>query len=322
VLRASIIGSAGYTGGELIRILLNHPECELKSVHSRSQAGKHVFEVHSDLLGETNLMFSNAYDLDADVIFLCMGHGESKKFIQEHKLSKDLRVVDLSQDFRYVKNIKDEFTYGLPEYNRLQIKKAAKVANPGCFATAIQLALLPLAKENLLREEIHISAITGSTGAGQSFSATTQFTWRASNTSLYKPFVHQHLWEIDQTLQQIQKKRVPAIRFLPFRGNFTRGILAAVYTKIDQDLGKIKKLYQDYYEPHPFIQLSESNPDIKQVVNTNRAIVSLQKRDAILLIVTVIDNLIKGASGQAVQNMNLMFGFDETCGLKLKPVGY
>jgi N-acetyl-gamma-glutamyl-phosphate reductase len=322
MLRATLIGSAGYTGGELIRILLNHPECELKSVHSRSQAGKHVYEVHSDLLGETNLVFSNVHDLDADVIFLCMGHGESKKFIQEYKLSEDLRIVDLSQDFRYAKNIKTEFTYGLPEYNRPQIMKAEKVANPGCFATAIQLALLPLAKENLLRKEIHVSAITGSTGAGQAFSTTTHFTWRASNISLYKPFVHQHLWEIGQTLQQLQKKPVPAIHFLPFRGNFTRGILTSVYTKIDWELQTIKSLYQDYYTSHPFIRLSERNPDVKQVVNTNRAIVSLQKQDAVLLIVCVIDNLIKGAAGQAVQNMNLMFGFDETCGLKFKSVGY
>jgi len=322
MIRATIIGSAGYTGGELIRILLHHPDCEIKSVNSRSQAGKHVYEVHTDLFAETSLVFSDSYDLDVDVIFLCMGHGESKTFIQMHKIPETTLIIDLSQDFRYSSDLDDTFVYGLPEYNRLQIMNAKKVANPGCFATAIQLALLPLAKEGLLKEEIHVSGITGSTGAGHSFTSTSHFTWRSSNISLYKPFAHQHLTEIGRTLEQLQNKSVPAIRFLPFRGNFTRGILASVYTKIDEDLEKVINLFQDYYSPHPFVGLSTSIPDVKQVVNTNKAILYIEKHDDQLLIASVIDNLIKGASGQAVQNMNLMFGLDETSGLNLKPVGY
>jgi N-acetyl-gamma-glutamyl-phosphate reductase len=322
MIRSTIIGSAGYTGGEMMRLLLNHPGCELNSVNSRSQAGKFVYEVHPDLLGETSLKFSDAYDLDTDIIFLCMGHGESKTFIRDHDIPEGLKIIDLSQDFRNTDDLDHDFVYGLPEYNRLQIKEATNVANPGCFATAIQLALLPLAKEDLLKDDIHVSAITGSTGAGHAFSSTTHFTWRSSNISLYKPFTHQHLEEIGQTLKRLQGKSVPPIRFLPYRGNFTRGILASMYTKIDQGLESIRDLFKDYYDPHPFVRLSEYNPDVKQVVNTNKAILYLEKQDDLLLIVSVIDNLIKGASGQAVQNMNLMFGLDETSGLKLKSIGY
>jgi N-acetyl-gamma-glutamyl-phosphate reductase len=320
MIKTTLIGGAGYTGGELLRILLNHPAVDLQSVHSRSQSGKPVYDVHSDLYGETDLVFSDKYDLQTDVIFLCMGHGESKAFINKHNLLHKVRIIDLSQDYRYADN--HHFTYGLPEYNRLNIMNAQNVANPGCFATAIQLSMLPLAKEKLLKEEIHVSAVTGSTGAGQSLSKTTHFTWRTSNISLYKPFTHQHLAEIKKTLNLLQGNDVPAIHFLPFRGNFTRGILASVYIKIDDDLKKIKNVYDDYYQSHPFVRISDQNPDIKFVVNTNKAILHLNKQGDLLLIVSVIDNLIKGASGQAVQNMNLMFGLDETTGLKLKPVGY
>ena len=322
MIRATIIGGAGYTGGELIRILLNHPECEITSIHSRSQAGKYVHEVHADLIGETNLVFSDKYDLNVDVVFLCMGHGESKSFINNHHLFEETKIVDLSQDFRYEDHSENNFIYGLPEVNRTEIRTAQFVANPGCFATAIQLALLPLASESLLKKDIHISAITGSTGAGQSLSSTTHFTWRSSNISLYKPFTHQHLGEITETLKQLQNTRIPTIQFLPFRGNFTRGILASVYTYMKDDIKNIENLYNEYYESHPFTDLSKQNPDVKQVVNTNKSLVYLEKHENILLIVSVLDNLIKGASGQAVQNMNLMFGLDETCGLKLKPSGY
>ena len=278
--------------------------------------------VHPDLFAETALIFSDKYNLDVDVAFLCMGHGESKTFLHSHKLPDKLKIIDLSQDNRYVADKDNLFVYGLPEYNRLQIMNAIYIANPGCFATAIQLTLLPLAKENLLKSDIHVNAITGSTGAGQGMSPTTHFTWRSSNISLYKPFEHQHLTEIGQTIKLLQNGNVPDIHFLPYRGNFTRGILASVYTKIDSNINWITELYNDYYNSHPFIALSANNPDVKQVVNTNKALLHLHKQDDILLIISVIDNLIKGASGQAVQNMNLMFGLDETCGLRLKPVGY
>jgi len=322
MIKATIIGGAGYTGGELLRILINHPECEIKSVHSRSQAGSYVYDVHPDLTGETKLLFSDKVEFDTDVVFLCMGHGESKSFLGKHNIPKQVRIIDLSQDYRYSDTDTRSFVYGLPELNRLHIMNATRVANPGCFATAIQLALLPLAKENLLEEEIHVSGITGSTGAGQALSGTSHFTWRHSNISLYKPFVHQHLFEIIETLNLIQKKALPVINFLPFRGSFTRGILVSVYTKIGAKKEKIENLFAEYYNSHPFIIISDRNPDVKQIVNTNNAILSVQKENDRLLIVCVIDNLIKGASGQAVQNMNIMFGLNETSGLKLKPVGY
>jgi len=322
MIQATIIGGAGYTGGELIRILIHHPDCDIKSIHSRSQAGRFVYDVHTDLVGESNLAFSDKFNFDVDVVFLCMGHGESKNFLKKHDIPKQVRIIDLSQDFRYAETAEYDFIYGLPEINRTQIMKAKNVANPGCFATAIQLPLLPLAMGGLLKEEIHISGITGSTGAGQALTGTSHFTWRDSNISVYKPFVHQHLSEIKQTLDSLQNHSVPALRFLPFRGNFTRGILASVYTKVDETLETIVKSFDEYYNSHPFVSLSESNPDIKQVANTNKAILHLQKQDDQLLVICVIDNLTKGASGQAVQNMNLMFDLDETSGLKIKSVGY
>ena len=322
MIQATIIGGAAYTGGELLRILINHPGCNVKSIHSRSEPGRFVYDVHTDLVGETNLVFSDKFDFDVDVVFLCMGHGESKKFLKKYDIPKQVRIIDLSQDFRYAETSEYDFIYGLPEVNRTQIIKAKNVANPGCFATAIQLPLLPLAFSGLLQDEIHVSGITGSTGAGQSLTETSHFSWRDSNVSVYKPFVHQHLTEVNHTLNSLQSNSVPALRFLPFRGNFTRGILTSVYTKIDVTLDTITKVFNEYYNSHPFVSLSERNPDIKQVVNTNKAILHLQKHDNQLLVICVIDNLIKGASGQAVQNMNLMFGLDETSGLKLKSVGY
>jgi N-acetyl-gamma-glutamyl-phosphate reductase len=322
MIKATIVGGAGYTGGELLRILLNHPDCQIQSIHSRSQAGKYVYDIHPDLAGETDLVFSNKFDFDVNVVFLCMGHGESETFLANHKIPDQVRIIDMSQDFRYNDTSHYSFVYGLPEVNRLHIKNAIRVANPGCFATAIQLALLPLAEENLLEDEIHVSGITGSTGAGQALAETTHFTWRYSNISLYKPFVHQHLPEIVRTLESIQKNALPAIRFLPFRGSFTRGILTTVYTKINAESDRVHHLFDRYYQAHPFVTMSKRNPDLKQVVNTNKAILHLQKLDNQLLVICIIDNLVKGASGQAVQNMNLMFGLDESSGLKLKSVGY
>ena len=322
MINAGIMGGAGYTGGELIRILLRHPECNIKFVHSRSHSNQKVSEVHKDLIGDTDLIFTNEISADADVLFLCMGHGESKQFLSDHPLSEQTRIIDLSQDFRYSENSDHSFIYGLPEINRLQIMNAIHVANPGCFATAIQLALLPLAVKGILKEEIHITGITGSTGAGQSLSVTTHFTWRDSNISLYKPFTHQHLREITETLKILQGDPVPSIQFLPFRGNFTRGILTTVYTRVKQSQEEIEELYWNYYGGHPFVVLHEGDLDLKLVVNTNKSIIKLSQYGDILLIETILDNLLKGASGQAIQNMNLMFGIGETCGLDLKAVAF
>jgi len=318
MIRVGIIGGAGYTGGELIRLLLNHPQAELVFVHSRSQAGKNLAEIHHDLAGETDLKFRAEFSTDIDVIFLCTGHGESATFISMNRIPESVKIIDLSQDFRLSNPPERQFIYGLPELNRPQIMNAANIANPGCFATAIQLAHLPLATEKLLDKEIHIIAITGSTGAGQSHSATSHFSWRSSNISLYKAFNHQHLNEIRMIIRQLQNKDAPDIFMLPFRGSFTRGILAAVYTQSDLSVNQAQELYRNYYAEHPFVIISDINPDVKQVVNTNKAILHLAKHNGELLIVSVIDNLLKGASGQAVQNMNLMFGMDETSGLRLK----
>ena len=318
MIKVGIAGGAGYTGGELLRLLLNHPWVDIRFVLSRSQAGRPVTAVHRDLIGETDLSFTDQIPEETDVLFLCMGHGESAEFLARNKLDARTKIIDLSQDFR-LKSQDHEFVYGLPEAFKAEIKSADKIANPGCFATAIQLALLPLAAQGLLQEEVHVSAITGSTGAGQALSATTHYTWRNNNISVYKPFRHQHLAEIKQTLNTLQAGWQPTIRFVPMRGNFTRGILAAVYTRVDKELEKLKSLYHDYFKPHPFVFVVEQNPDVKQVVNTNKALLHLIKEGDQLLIISVIDNLLKGASGQAVQNMNLMFGFEESLGLRLKP---
>ncbi len=322
MIKAGIIGGAGFSGGELIRILLGHPKVQLCFVQSRSQQGRSVHEVHPDLLGETSLHFSAEVDKSMDIIFLCTEHGKSAKILEESDFPDKVKIIDLSQDFRLGGKSKYPFIYGLPEVNREKIKKANHIANPGCFATAIQLALLPLATHNLLRTEVHVSALTGSTGAGVLADITTHFSWRSSNVSVYKPFRHQHLAEIYKTLRELQPDWDQPIRFLPFRGNFTRGIFAALYLQTEKDLAEFSKIYSRYYATHPFVLLSESNPALKQVVNTNKCILYLEKQEDLLLIISIIDNLIKGAAGQAVQNMNLMFGLEETCGLRFKPQAF
>lgn len=320
MIKVGIIGGAGYTAGELIRLLLNHPDVELKWVHSTSNAGNPVSGVHQGLVGETALYFTNETPLDAvDVIFLCTPHGESRKFLELHKdnIPDDLRIIDLSQDFRIADDTHD-FIYGLPELNRKYIIRGKHVANPGCFATAIQLALLPLARNLLLNSDIHVNAITGSTGAGVKPSATSHYSWRNDNVSIYKPFTHQHLAEIYQTLHGMQASFNSKVNFIPVRGCFSRGIFATLYMDCPVELLEIKKLYNAYYDDHNFTFVSDRMPDLKDVVNTNKCLLYLTKEDGKLLIVSVIDNLLKGASGQAVHNMNLLFGLHERVGLQLK----
>lgn len=320
-INIGIIGGAGYTGGELLRILLNHPQVNITFVNSKSQAGKPVYSTHTDLIGETDLLFTDQMPFDeVQAIFLCSGHNESKKFLAENTITESLKIIDLSTDFRDQSN---GFVYGLPELQRDLIKTATKIANPGCFATSIELALLPLANAGLLHEDVHVSAVTGSTGAGQSLSATTHFSWRNNNISIYKAFTHQHLKEINQSLKTLQPAFGKAVNFIPYRGNFSRGIMANVYTKFAGTIEEAKELYKNYYASHPFTHLSEAAEiDLKQVVNTNKCILHLEKHDDNLLITSIIDNLTKGASGQAVQNLNLIFGLEETTGLKLKSVGF
>lgn len=318
MIRAGIIGGAGYTGGELIRILINHPEVELAFVHSRSQAGLPVSELHPDLIGECQLKFTDVAQFDVEVLFLCMGHGESGKFLAENNLPDKMLVIDLSHDFRWAPG----FTYGLPELQRETIAHSRRIANPGCFATAIQLGLLPLAKAQALKDEVHVHAITGSTGAGQSLTATSHYSWRHNNLSVYKPFQHQHLAEIGQSLLHLQPGFAHALNFIPLRGSFTRGIFASLYTYTEMSEPELIQLYQDYYQDHPFVFISPNNPDLKQVVNTNKAILYLEKHGDKVLIISLIDNLLKGASGQAVQNMNLALGLKETAGLGLKAMAF
>ena len=320
-INIGIIGGAGYTGGELLRILLNHPQVNINFVHSKSQAGKPVYSTHSDLVGDTDLLFTDIMPFDeVQAIFLCSGHNESKKFLAENTIPESLKIIDLSTDFRDESN---GFVYGLPELQRDLIKTATKIANPGCFATSIELALLPLANAGLLNEDVHVSAVTGSTGAGQSLSATTHFSWRNNNISIYKAFTHQHLKEINQSIKTLQPAFGKSVNFIPYRGNFSRGIMANVYTKFAGTIEEAKELYKNYYASHPFTYLSEAAEiDLKQVVNTNKCIIHLEKHDDNLLITSIIDNLTKGASGQAVQNLNLVFGLEETTGLKLKSVGF
>jgi N-acetyl-gamma-glutamyl-phosphate reductase len=318
-IKVGIVGAAGYTGGELLRILVNHPNTSLTWAHSKSNGGKVISHVHTDLLGDTDLRFTNDDFTNilpnVDVIFLCSGHGESKKFMIENTIPASLKIIDLSTDFR---TQSDGFVYGLPELQRDIIKKSQKIANPGCFATCIELATLPLAQANILTDDVHVSAITGSTGAGQALSATTHFTWRNNNMSIYKAFTHQHLTEIGMTLQTLQADFTKDINFIPYRGDFTRGIMANVYTKFEGSLAEAMALYERYYESHPFTHISTQDIDLKQVVNTNKCLIQLQKHNNNLLITSIIDNLIKGASGQAIQNMNLVFGLPENAGLRLK----
>jgi N-acetyl-gamma-glutamyl-phosphate reductase len=318
-IKVAIEGAAGYTAGELLRILLNHPFVEVKYVHSNSNAGKPVYAVHTDLLGETDLVF-NEIDFEyTDVVFLCKGHGQSVKFMEQNSLPERIKVIDLSTDFRDESN---DFVYGLPELQREKIKTARLIANPGCFATSIELALLPLASAGLLKNEVHITSITGSTGAGQSPSETTHFSWRNNNVSVYKPFRHQHLKEIGMCIHKLQPGFNKSVNLVPVRGNFSRGILTSCYTECSASQAEVEKLYHDFYKDHPFTVISKENPDLKQVVNTNKCILYIERFEDKLYILSLIDNLVKGASGQAVQNMNLMFGIDEKAGLNLKPIGF
>ncbi|MBO6585110.1 MAG: N-acetyl-gamma-glutamyl-phosphate reductase [Gracilimonas sp.] len=320
MIKAGIIGGAGYTAGELIRILLLHPEVELLSVVSRSHNGEFLYTAHPDLEGDTNLKFDSELSQHSDVVFLCSGHGKSKAIVEGNTLPQSAKVIDLSSDYR-IKGEHD-FIYGLPELNRDIIKTTSYIANPGCFATCIQLCLLPLASKNLLNKPVHITAITGSTGAGQNPTDTTHFSWRSNNASIYKPLKHQHLGEIKQSLEQLQEGFHQPVHFIPMRGAFTRGILATCYLELDESADTIKKLFKEYYAGHPFVTVSDSSPDVKRVVSTNKALIHVQTEDGQVLISGVIDNLLKGASGQAVQNMNLMFGLDETLGLNLKATAF
>ncbi len=320
MIKAGIIGGSGYTGGELIRILLNHPGVEIDFVYSTTRAGKKLTTAHPDLLGVTDMEFTGDVNLGIDVVFLCLGHGNSSKFLKAHSFSDNTKIIDLSNDFRLNANAvfdNKTFVYGLPELNKSKIEDANYIANPGCFATAIQLALLPLAKAGKLSETIHINAVTGSTGAGVSPSATSHFSWRNNNVSWYKPFTHQHLGEINESLRSYQNN-AGELFFLPNRGNFTRGILATAYTVFKGSLEEAKKMYSDYYSSALFTQVTDEHIHLKQVVNTNQCHIHLHKHNDTLLITSAIDNLLKGASGQAVQNMNLIFGFEEDLGLNLK----
>ena len=316
-IKVGVVGGAGYTAGELLRLLVHHPNTEISFVHSKSNAGNRLYAVHTDLLGETELSFTDVLHYEIEVLFLCVGHGEAKVFWEQNDVPAYVKVIDLSQDFR-IYSEQHDFVYGLPELNKERIKTATHIANPGCFATCLQLAMLPLAGAGLLHDDVHISAITGSTGAGQKPSPTSHFSWRNNNISVYKAFEHQHLREIGQSLEQLQQGFSSRLYFLPVRGNFTRGIFASVYTKVDQSLEDSRLLYRSFYQDAPFVHVSDKNPDLKQVVNTNKGILYLQQHEDTLLIISMIDNLLKGASGQAVQNMNLMFGLDEKAGLQLK----
>jgi len=321
-IKAGVIGGAGYTAGELLRILIYHPQVEIVFVNSSSNAGNPVSEVHSGLIGETDLIFTSELPFDkVDVLFLCSAHGDSKKFMDENNVPAGLKIVDLSTDYRE-KRADHDFVYGLPELQREAIRKANHIANPGCFATAIQVALLPLAAAGLLTDEVHVNAITGSTGAGVKPSSTSHFSWRNNNISIYKAFDHQHLQEIGQSMRQLQPGFDKDINFIPVRGNFARGIYATSYVNCALSLAEAKELYRNYYKDAAFTFVTDKNPDMKQVVNTNKAIVYLEKHGNKLLIVSMIDNLLKGASGQAVQNMNLIFGLDEKAGLGLKAIGF
>ncbi|HAC21895.1 MAG TPA: N-acetyl-gamma-glutamyl-phosphate reductase [Porphyromonadaceae bacterium] len=322
MIKVGIIGGAGYTAGELIRLLINHPDAEIVFINSSSNAGNKITDVHGGLYGETELTFTDALPFEeVDVLFLCSAHGDSKKFLDNNNVPDNVKIIDLSTDYR-MEAPDHDFVYGLPELNRKRIIRSNRIANPGCFATAIQLALLPLAKEQLIQSEVHINAITGSTGAGVKPSTTTHFSWRNDNISIYKAFDHQHLNEIGQTMRQLQDNFNHAINFIPVRGDFARGIFCSAYLDCNLELEEVKRLYQAFYDDHSFTFITEKAPDLKQVVNTNKCLIHLSKHGNKLLIVSVIDNLLKGASGQAVHNMNLLFGLEETVGLHLKPVAF
>ena len=325
MISAGIIGGSGYTAGELLRILLHHPEVKIDFVFSTTNAGKPISDVHYDLLGETNLNFTDEVNPAIDVVFLCLGHGKSIGFLKQHVFSKTTRIVDLGNDFRLHQDAnfnEKQFVYGLPELYKNEIKDAKYIANPGCFATAIQLALMPLAKNEWLQSAIHINATTGSTGAGVQPSQTSHHPWRSGNMSHYKAFEHQHLDEIFQSLKHLQPEFSQEILFIPNRGDFTRGIFATLYMKAPADFETILKLYSEFYENQPFVTVTTENISLKSVLQTNKCVISIEQKGDYLLLTAVIDNLVKGASGQAVQNMNLMFGFDENTGLKLKASGF
>ncbi|MDD5782552.1 MAG: N-acetyl-gamma-glutamyl-phosphate reductase [Muribaculaceae bacterium] len=319
MIKAGIIGGAGYTAGELIRLLINHPDVQLMWVNSSSNAGNPVASVHQGLIGETDLVFTDQTPFDEiNVLFFCTPHGQTRTFLESHSVPDDLRIIDLSTDYRHQDGTHD-FVYGLPELNRKAIVRGAKhIANPGCFATAIQLALLPLAKNLLLNKDVHVFAITGSTGAGVKPAPTSHFSWRNDNISIYKPFRHQHLDEIRQSLSQLQNSFASEIDFIPVRGCFSRGIFATLYLDCPVELSEIRRLYDDYYSDHNFTFVTDKMPDLKDVVNTNKCLLHLEKEGNKLIIVSVIDNLLKGASGTAVHNMNLLFGLHERTGLCLK----
>jgi N-acetyl-gamma-glutamyl-phosphate reductase len=323
-IKVGIVGGAGYTGGELIRLLIHHPNAEINFVHSKSNAGNPLYKVHQDLMGDTAIIFTNELSESIDVLFLCTGHGEARKFLEENPVGDHIKVIDLSNDFRLqpkstISN--RNFVYGLPELNKEAIKSADNIANPGCFATAIQLGLLPLAHAGLLNQ-VYTTGITGSTGAGQGLSATSHFSWRANNIQAYKTLTHQHLGEIGQSLIQLQPSTDIDINFVPWRGDFARGIFISSTLKCEKDITELKQLYKSFYDGHHFTILCEDAIFLKQAVNTNKCFIQLEKVGDTLVVHSIIDNLLKGASGQAVQNMNLMFGLDETAGLQLKAVGF
>ena len=324
MIRVGIIGGAGYTAGELVRLLLNHPEAEIKFINSSSNAGNKITDVHEGLYGETDLTFTDQLPFDqVDVVFFCFGHGKSREFLSEHTIPANVKIIDLAQDFRLAEPGND-YVYGLPEINRDRIRTAQHIANPGCFATCIQVGLLPLAKNRLINSDVSVNAITGSTGAGVKPGATTHFSWRNNNMSIYKPFQHQHIPEIKQSLHQLQSNFCAEIDFIPYRGDFPRGIFATEVVRVDEnaDIAGFVKMYKDFYADAAFTHYIDASIDMKQVVNTNKALVHIEKYGNKLLITSTIDNLLKGASGQAVQNMNLMFGIDEIAGLRLKSVAF
>lgn len=322
MIRVGIIGGAGYTAGELLRLLTGHPDVEICFVNSTSNAGNKITDIHSGLLGETDLVFTDELPLDSiDLLFFCTAHGDTKKFIESHQLPDELKIIDLSMDYR-IKSNEHDFIYGLPELNRRHTCKSRYVANPGCFATCIELGLLPLAKEHLLKGDISVNAITGSTGAGVKPSATTHFSWRNNNISIYKPFEHQHIPEIMQSIKTLQPDYEGSIDFIPYRGDFPRGIFATIVVKCDTDIDTLYNIYESYYERDSFTHVIPTPIDLKQVINTNKCLIHLEKHGDKLLITSIIDNLLKGASGQAVHNMNLLFGLAETVGLILKPSAF
>ncbi len=322
MIKAGIVGGAGYTAGELIRLLINHPETEIVFINSASNAGNRITDVHEGLYGECDLRFTDKLPLDQiDVLFCCMGHGDTKKFMETHAIPEELKIIDLSMDYR-IKNDSHEFIYGLPELNRRATCKSKYVANPGCFATCIELGLLPLAKNLLLNEDIMVNAITGSTGAGVKPGSTSHFSWRNNNMSVYKAFDHQHVPEIKQSLKQLQNSFDVDIDFIPYRGDFPRGIFATIVVKTKVGLEEIVRMYEEYYAKDSFVFIVDKNIDLKQVVNTNKCLIHLEKHGDKLLIISCIDNLLKGASGQAVHNMILLFNLEETVGLRLKPSAF